>query len=910
MSLPAHAPRLDRHSVLTLSRVRLSCIVLLLLLGAMARIAALGLSRYAMLLIAVWLLISLLQDRLYARSSRQRARERIVFSSLCIDAVVVAGLIGFTGGTWWCGPVLFAVIAVTAASMLPPPRVIIVGLVGGVAFSGTLLLLVTGALPGSEFLGAPSMRGAWAPAVSGFVLVSIEMCALAWTQHHMTLLLRQRATRYRALMDTASDLLIVLTSDGCMTHVNQATLALAQSERAEMLRDGLGRLLVAEDVAFFRSRLPRALEGEQQTMMLRARGFHGVRWLSCTLAPMMPGHPTSDLLAILRDVTDDRLAADTVRHSEARLRAVFNQAAIAIAMLDLDGVFLEVNPSVERLLGYDSASLIGRPWTVFSPPEDLEATSRLIAGLRGHERDSVTIEQRFVRADGRVLWTLLTLSRVDNPTGPAGLIAMLHDISERRALEAQLTWQAFHDPLTNLANRALFRERVERALTQRGTSEGSVAVLILDLDNFKTVNDSMGHAAGDQLLFEVGRRLLNATRGCDTVARLGGDEFAILVSNVRAADDCVRVAERVLHSMQQSVALDGGTVVVSASIGVVRDAGSETADDILRNADVAMYNAKQRGRGRFSFYEPAMHRKAVERLRLMNELQAAIENNEITLAYQPIVTLADSLPCGFEALARWTHPEFGAVPPSTFIPLAEETGLIVTLGATILRAACEQAVLWNQMSGLPNAIGLSVNLSGRQLEDPSVIDAVRDALVTSTLDPARLTLEITETALVTNSDGMRDRLYQLKELGVTLAIDDFGTGYSSLSYIQQFPVDVLKIDRSFVEGLARPTGTDAALARTIIALGSSLQLRTVAEGIEVDAQRAILRELGCDYGQGYLYARPLATGDVRNWLADALSIARPPDTPTGTPARPVSRPATDASTASRVTVERPSPVSR
>ncbi len=905
---PQYAPRLDRSSVLTLSRVRLSCIALLLLLGALARVAAVGLSAYAMLLTAVWLAVSLVQDRLYARTDQQVSRERIVFGSLCLDTVIVAGLIGFTGGIWWSGPVLFAVIAVTAASMLSPPRVIVVGVVGVVSFSGVLVLLVLGVVPSSVFLGVPAMRGAWAPAIAGLLLVSIEMYALAWAQYHLTLMLRQRAVRYRALMDTASDLLIVLGADGRMTHVNQATLALARCERAEMLRDGLGRLLVAEDVAFFRSRIPRALQGEQQMMMLRAQAFHGVRWLSCTLAPMSPGHETSDLLAILRDVTDDRLASDTVRHSEARLRAVFNQAAIAIAMLDLDGCFLEVNPSVQRLLGFDSASLIGRPWNAFSPPEDLQQTALMIDELRAHERESVTIEQRFVRNDGRVLWTLLTLSRVDNPTGSAGLIAMLQDISERRALEAQLTWQAFHDPLTNLANRALFRDRVERALSQRGNTAGSVAVLFLDLDNFKTVNDSMGHAAGDHLLFEVGRRLLNATRGCDTVARLGGDEFAILVDNVRVAEDCIRVAERVLHSMQQSVPLEGGDVSVSASIGIVRDAGAETADDILRNADVAMYNAKQRGRGRFSFYEPGMHDKAVERLRLMTELQSAIENNEITLAYQPIVTLADSRPCGFEALVRWMHPEFGAVPPSTFIPLAEETGMIVTLGATILKQACHQAVLWNAMPGLESPIGLSVNLSGRQLEDASVVDAVRDALATSELDPERLTLEITETALVTNSDGMRERLYQLKELGVTLAIDDFGTGYSSLSYIQQFPVDVLKIDRSFVEGLGRANGTDAALARTIIALGSSLQLRTIAEGIEVDAQRAILRELGCEYGQGYLYARPLAAADVRHWLADALGIERPRETRPGSLIKPAARSTRDANTPTRISAERISPV--
>ncbi len=910
MVSPTPAPQLDRSSVLTLSRVRLSCIALLLILAAVAHVAGLGLSGVAVLLIAAWLGVSVLQDRLYGRTRQQRPRERIVFGSLCLDSVIVSGLIGFTGGIWWSGPVLYSVIAVTAAAMLPPSRVVAVGAIALVSFGSVLLLLVLGVLPDSTFLGVPSMRGAWAPAFGGLSLVAMEMAALAWTQHRLTVMLRQRAARYRALMDTASDLLLVLTHDGRLTHVNQAALALAHCERTAMLRDGLGCLLVAEDVAYFRSRIPRALQGERQLMMLRAPAYHGVRWLSCTLAPMSPGHLTSDLLAIFRDVTDDRLANDTVRHSEARLRAVFNQAAIAIAMLDLDGCFLEVNPSVERLLGFDSATLIGRAWNTFAPPEDLADTVQMLDGLRSRQRESVTLEQRFVRHDGRVLWTLLTLSRVDNPTGSAGLIAMLQDISERRALEAQLTWQAFHDPLTNLANRALFRERVERSLSQRGAGTGSVAVLFLDLDNFKTVNDSMGHAAGDQLLFEVGRRLLNATRGCDTVARLGGDEFAILIDNVRIAEDCIRVADRVLQSLQQSVSLEGGTVSVSASIGIVRDAGAETADDMLRNADVAMYHAKQRGRGCYSIYESGMHDKAVERLRLLTDLQSAIENNEITLAYQPIVTLADGRPCGFEALARWAHPEFGAVLPSAFIPLAEESGLIVTLGATMLRQACEQAALWNAMPGLPAAIGLSVNLSGRQLEEASVVDAVRDALVASALPPECLTLEITETALVTNSARMRERLYELKELGVALAIDDFGTGYSSLSYIQQFPVDVLKIDRSFVEGLGRTNGTDAALARTIIALGSSLQLRTIAEGIEAEAQRAILRELGCEYGQGYLYARPLPAADVQRWLADALSLPRPGPT-TAQLHRPTTRPASrEVRGTTRVSGERISSVPR
>jgi len=882
----SYTPRLDRGSVVTLSRVRLGCLAVFLVISVAASAADLGLPPLASAIVGLSLALSLLQHRVYTSLRPPRQLDALVFASLCWDALSMAVLVGCTGGSWWCGTVFYAILAVATTLVLPRRRIAFVAVLSAISLSSVLALQVTGVLPSSEFLGAPSMRGAWAASVLTVLTVALTATAIGWTQHNVTTMLRQRALRYRALLDAASDLFVVMTHTGTVANVNRATLAFAHCERDEMVRDGIGRLLVPDDVAFFQNRVTRALSGETQSMMLRARAFHGVRWLSCTLSPMVPGLRTSNLLAVCRDVTDDRLAADTVRNSEARLRAVFNQAGIAIALLDLDGYFLEINPAVERLLGYDGVGLIGRRWNTFSPPEDLDGTDTMIDELRAHRRENVTVEQRFVRNDGRVLWTTLTISRVDNPTGPAGLIAMLQDVTERRVLEAQLTWQAYHDPLTNLANRALFRERVNRALEQRGDAIGSVAVLFLDLDNFKTINDSMGHAAGDQLLFEVGRRLLNATRGCDTVARLGGDEFAILIDNVREASDCLRVSERILHSMEATVHLDGTDVTVGTSIGIVRDAGGESADDILRNADVAMYNAKQQGKGRHSLFERGMHDKAVERLHLQNDLRDAIDSSEITLCYQPIVTLEDSVPRGFEALARWTHPEFGVVPPATFIPLAEETGIIVHLGRHILRRACDDAVSWNLLPDLPHPIGVSVNISGRQLEDTTVVEHVREALELSGLSPSRLTLEITESALVHNSGTMRERLCELKDLGVSLAIDDFGTGYSSLSYIQQFPVDVLKIDRSFVEGLGRSNGTDAALARTIIALGASLQLRTVAEGVEVEAQRAILRELGCEFGQGYLYARPMVPEAVHGWLAERLGLA-PPDT---RPREPVQRP--------------------
>jgi diguanylate cyclase (GGDEF)-like protein/PAS domain S-box-containing protein len=873
---PHTHPALDRGSVETFSHGRLSGIAVVLTLALAASAARVGLPLSAVAIAAGWLVLCLVWHRELLRRRSAALVERLVFGSLCLDAVIIAVLVGFAGGAWWCAPVLYTMIVAAAATLLSRSRVIIFGLVAIIALSTVYAMHAAGLVPDSAFLGAPGMRGRWSLAVSSVVLVASQLVTLTWSQQYMTVALRQRAFRYRALMDATSDLFLVITHDARITHANRATLAMAQCDRRTLRREGLPRLLQDDDLAFFQSRIPRALRGEQQSVLVRAQPAQGVRWLSCTIAPMTPGAPDSALLVILRDVTDERFIADTVRHSEARLRAVFNQAAIAIALLDSDGTFTEVNPAAERLLGDDAARLIGRAWDTFVPPEDVPGMHDLLAALRSHAEETRTTEQRFVRRDGRVLWTALTVTRVDDPGGSSGLVAMMQDVTAQRALEAQLTFQAYHDPLTNLANRSLFRMRVERAIAQADAAPDSVAVLFLDLDNFKHINDSMGHAAGDALLYEVGRRLLNATRGCDTVARLGGDEFAVLIDNVHSSGDCVRVAERILDAMEQPVELHGTPVRIGTSIGIVRGTVGDTADDLLRNADVAMYSAKQRGKGRHSLFEPDMHDKAVERMRLQTDLRTAIDSDEITLQFQPIVTLADGLPTGFETLARWTHAEFGPIAPSLFVPIAEETGLIVPLGNRILRLACAEAVRWNA-SQIP--LGITVNLSGRQLEDPAVVSHVRDALAASGLDPSRLTLEITESALVQHSDAIRSRLLQLKALGLSLAIDDFGTGYSSLSYIQQFPVDVLKIDRSFVEGLGRSSGTDAALARTIIALGASLGLRTVAEGIENDGQRALLRQLGCEFGQGYFYARPMASAAVLSWVeevVDRRNSTRPP----------------------------------
>jgi diguanylate cyclase (GGDEF)-like protein len=428
---------------------------------------------------------------------------------------------------------------------------------------------------------------------------------------------------------------------------------------------------------------------------------------------------------------------------------------------------------------------------------------------------------------------------------------------------------AFNDSLTGLPNRALLLDRLEVALARAEREDQPVSVLFLDLDGFKVVNDSLGHVAGDRLLIDVARRLSGCLRRGDTAARIGGDEFAILLADIGNPDRAPRVAERVIAALGEPFTVLGREVFVSASIGIAH--GQNDAQNLLRNADVAMYRAKRSGEaGAYATFEPSMHAAVVERLEIEADLRRAIERNELVLHYQPIVELVSGRVVGLEALLRWTHPRRGLVMPFEFIPLAEETGLIVDLGRWVLHEACRQAARWRNdpQTGRP---WVSVNLSGLQLLDGSLDAEVAAALADSGLDAAGLTLEITETVLVQDVAAAVDRLEILRALGVSIAIDDFGTGYSSLRYIRRFPADVLKIAKPFVDGLHDES--DAALVRTIIALADSLGLRTVAEGVEDREQLARLCDLGCALGQGYLFARPLAPEDVTDLLHGAVAHA-------------------------------------
>jgi diguanylate cyclase (GGDEF)-like protein len=426
-------------------------------------------------------------------------------------------------------------------------------------------------------------------------------------------------------------------------------------------------------------------------------------------------------------------------------------------------------------------------------------------------------------------------------------------------LEDQLVHQALHDPLTGLANRALFGDRLEHALTRPMRPGATVAVLLIDLDDFKDLNDTLGHDAGDDLLTIIAARLQGHTRPGDTIARLGGDEFGLLLEDTNAAQ-AVRMAEVLLQALAWPVALRGRDLVPTASIGIAIAAG-EDAETLLRNADTAMYAAKRQGKGRSTLFEPAMHTTVLKRVDLAADLSRAVQESQLHLCYQPEVHLRSGRIVGLEALLRWHHPTRGAVSPGEFIPIAEDSGLIVPIGRWVLQEACHQAKSWQQQWPTTPPLAIAVNLSARQLQHPAILDEVRAALAAADLDPHSLVLEITETAVMEQLHAAVAILTRLRKLGVRLALDDFGTGYSSLSYLQRLPVDILKIDRSFIGGVTG-SAEQSALARAIVNLGHTLGLQTVAEGIETAEQLATLRELGCQLGQGYHLARPLGPAAV------------------------------------------------
>ena len=561
------------------------------------------------------------------------------------------------------------------------------------------------------------------------------------------------------------------------------------------------------------------------------------------------------------------------QESERRFRALVQHSSDVVAVVDKAGRVTYVSPSISSMLGYEAEGLLGMNLFGLLGPEAASALSGRFERVGDARFEPFSLELRVRDAEDSTHTVDVTFTDLRDEPSVAGIVINIRDVTVRKALEHDLRHQALHDSLTGLGNRALLVERVTRALSDPGERADVIGVLFIDLDDFKTVNDSLGHGVGDELLVAVAERLRGCLRLADVATRLGGGAFGVLLEDSYGESDMVGVAERILSTLRAPFRIQGREIGITASIGINIDRDrSCAAEEALRNADTAMYRAKDAGKDRCEVFEETMHAGVFERLELKADLARGIEDGQLVLHYQPIVALQTGRIAGVEALVRWEHPERGFMPPGAFIPIAEDAGLIVPLGRWVLDEACRQMAAWRR--GLPDGAGLSVsvNLSVRELQEDSVVGGVASTLQRTRLDPRCLTLEITESVLMSDTDEMITRLEALRSLGVKLAIDDFGTGFSSLGYIQRLPVDLIKIDRSFVDGLGVEVG-DGQVVHTIIDLAQRLGVDTVAEGIEGPVQLAALQALRCDYGQGFYFSKPVPAGQISEFLADGAPTA-------------------------------------
>ena len=582
-----------------------------------------------------------------------------------------------------------------------------------------------------------------------------------------------------------------------------------------------------------------------------------------------------DLLASVADqiaiAIERKRGEDALKLSQERFQLVTQATSDAVWDWNLFSDEIWWNDGIYKLFGYTPEEMGGEimGWQERIHPEDRERVVRDIHQHIDAGKAHWTAEYRFTRKDGSYAFVIDRGYVVyDQDEMPVRMIGSIMDVTERKSLEEQLTHQALHDPLTNIANRALFQNRVDHALAKLPRSNSQLAVLFLDLDNFKAVNDSLGHAAGDKLLIAVAERLQDCLRTTDTPARLGGDEFSVLCESVHRVDEAVMIAERILAVFRQPFMIDGKETFVGTSIGIAASSdASMTSEELLRNADLAMYLAKSQGKGTYVVFEPKMHEALMERIELEDDLRRGIDQHEFVIHYQPILDLSSHNMLGMEALVRWVHPKYGLLSPMKFIPLAEETNLIVPLGEWVLSEACRQVQEWRGRHAGDMDFSVTVNISIRQFQQKELVEMVSRALEVSGLPARCLILEITESFMMQDTEATIVKLQLLRDLGVRLAIDDFGTGYSSLSYLQRFPIDILKIDKSFIDKLGQGS-EGSAVAKAIIMMGDSLNLKTIAEGIEHPEQIAELQSLGCAAGQGYHFARPLTAVDMDKFLTD------------------------------------------
>ncbi len=665
--------------------------------------------------------------------------------------------------------------------------------------------------------------------------------------------------RLRLLLDDLPQAVVVLDRSG---HVREAN-ALTSRFTNRPVDEVLGRHfadLVAVDQLEFATRLWRWLQGGQLPV-------EQVRNIDLSLAPPadpalivevdvpVPVRDLDRVVLTLRDVTRQRGQQAALEHARERFRLAFAGAPIGMVLMKVrTGRLIDVNASFARMLSVPIADLVGDTLAAHQHPDDWHGDQWLFHGIGTHADDSHRVELRLRRADGTTVWVRTSVSLLQDLGDDHLAIAHLEDITEQRRASEQLRWAATHDELTRLPNRTLFTSELTDRLAT--APAGTVAVLFIDLDNFKFVNDSLGHTVGDHVLRGMAQRLRLALRERDVLSRFGGDEFTVLLSDCSADASPMSTAERLRAEIARPLDVDGVELYVGASIGIAIAATSETnANDLLRDADAAMYRAKARGRDRVEVFAPSVHDASVLALRTVGDLRRAVARDEIVPYFQPIVRIGTGVLTGFEVLARWRHPDRGLLGADQFLPMAEETGLITEVGAAVLRASLVQLGRWrDRLPGFADTT-IAVNVSARQLLSDGFPDLVADALTEAGVPAASLWLEITETALMTDVKAASVALRELRGIGLHLAVDDFGTGYSSLTYLKRFPVEAIKVDRSFVNGLGIDT-EDSTIVEAVINLGHSLGLTVVGEGVETPLQLTRLRELGCDHAQGFLFGRP------------------------------------------------------
>ncbi|HSF38657.1 MAG TPA: EAL domain-containing protein [Thermoanaerobaculia bacterium] len=680
---------------------------------------------------------------------------------------------------------------------------------------------------------------------------------------------RASEERYHSLFDGVPVGLYRTTPGGRLLDANAALVkVLAFPSREALLEANVGDLYVdPED----RKQWQKLIEssGPVQTFEARVRRHDGeVIWVRFSVRAFRNEEGRVERYeGALEDVTDRRRAEEALRESEERFRALVQNASDLIAILDRQGTVLYESPSHWRLLGYEPEDHLGRSILDLVHAEDRPLVEESLRQLVDAPGEALAIEYRL--QDGKGLWRVIESMAANLLEHPAvqGIVLNSHDITDRKNAEQRLLHDALHDELTGLPNRVLFMDRLRHAMERlKREPDRLTAVLFLDLDQFKIVNDSLGHLVGDELLIQISGSLSAALRPADTIARVGGDEFAILLEGGRDVSDAVRVADRIHDRLAAPINLGGHEVFVTASLGIaVCTPEYERPEDLLRDADTAMYRAKSSGRACHVVFNRVMHRFVMARLQLETDLRRAIERGQLRVYYQPFVSLTTGEVTGFEALVRWLHPRRGILPPDEFLSVAEETGLIVPIGRFVLREACRQIHEIQRKHPEWSPLRVSVNLSNKEFFQSDLFEHVEEALRSSGLPPSCLGFEITEGVIIRQADSASSRFAQLKEMGVRLYLDDFGKGYSSLNYLHRFPMDILKIDRSFVSHLD-DAGSNSAIVQAIVTLAHQLGMEVIAEGIQTEEQLEKVRALGCETGQGYLFSHALNADEAENLL--------------------------------------------